>query len=636
MEEIKIEETTENYSNEENSGKTSPLPPKDTSVDLVEANTIEDLNNGHTQKEDEESIKEAVEDEEITNDNDTDNPLQSNSITNSTIVITKSQIQGNENDDSNEIQGDRKLLSSLLFNKDLVDSTFTPSETQEESQNSDTENENEEVESKVEVDLNESCVEIKTTEAEKEAEEDVEEVVEAVEVHTEENLVPETQTSDKLENENSSEKKDFYLTNSCVDLGKNSDSEEHKASEETHEIVKEAEESKEILEDLIHNNSMEIIEKKQCENTSKQDEETLDDEEYEKVEAETVSATEEVKEAPKRKLEDEEFEKPLGGDSLLKKIVQYGEERNGRDWRPSSGQMCIISYEAFIKDTQTSVEKNEDLSFILGDGDVVSAIDLVVSLMCKDEKCEVISEARHAYGTIGKKPDIPSNASLFYKIHLKDFRDLTDLNSMDAVERLSLSEAKKLRGNFHFNRQDFHLAVASYKKGLKYFDLENLKSDEEKVNMDKFVELKKALLMNLALSDFKQTQYKKALNSLNEVLSIEETHMKALYIRGKVYMHLGETQEAILSLSAAHELAKDNKEVKNELLKAQTKHKQQYEKEKKMYQKMMRSPSSEKKASKASKGDSKPSPVITYAVAGLLMAGATLGIAMFAKYKNLL
>lgn len=39
---------------------------------------------------------------------------------------------------------------------------------------------------------------------------------------------------------------------------------------------------------------------------------------------------------------------------------------------------------------------------------------------------------------------------------------------MEPVERLSLSEAKKLRGNFHFNRQDFQLAVLSYKRFINF------------------------------------------------------------------------------------------------------------------------------------------------------------------------
>ena len=104
----------------------------------------------------------------------------------------------------------------------------------------------------------------------------------------------------------------------------------------------------------------------------------------------------------------------------------------------------------------------------------------------------------------------------------------------------------------------FNLFFFKTIRGLKYFDLENLKGDEEKEDVMKFAELKKALLMNLALSDFKQTQYKKALASLNEVIEIENSHMKALYIRGKVLMNLGETEEAIISLTKAHDLAKDN------------------------------------------------------------------------------
>lgn len=74
-----------------------------------------------------------------------------------------------------------------------------------------------------------------------------------------------------------------------------------------------------------------------------------------------------MSEKPKRNIEQEDYEKILGNDSLLKKITQYGE-----DARPINGHMVTISYEAFIKDSLKSVEKNENLSFILGDGDVIS------------------------------------------------------------------------------------------------------------------------------------------------------------------------------------------------------------------------------------------------------------------------
>ncbi len=81
------------------------------------------------------------------------------------------------------------------------------------------------------------------------------------------------------------------------------------------------------------------------------------------------------------------------------------------------------------------------------------------------------------------------------------------------------------------------------------------------------------------------------------------------------------------------------KEVKNELAKAQAKHKLQYEKEKRMYQKMMRGTSDEKETNKPKTANSSSggfSSFATYTAAGLLMAGATLGVAMLAKYKNLL
>ncbi len=102
-----------------------------------------------------------------------------------------------------------------------------------------------------------------------------------------------------------------------------------------------------------------------------------------------------------RRLEDETFQKILGNDSLQKKIVQYGEE--GEMSRPMNGQMVTISYDAFLNDQPDKlVDHNDNLSFLLGDGDVISGLDMAVCLMDKHEKAEIIIEARHAYGTVGK------------------------------------------------------------------------------------------------------------------------------------------------------------------------------------------------------------------------------------------
>lgn len=79
-----------------------------------------------------------------------------------------------------------------------------------------------------------------------------------------------------------------------------------------------------------------------------------------------------VKTTKVRNLNEETYEKPLGNDTLQKRIIQYGdEETQYKQSRPQNGQMVTISYKAFIKESNEIVEDNEDLTFILGDSDVM-------------------------------------------------------------------------------------------------------------------------------------------------------------------------------------------------------------------------------------------------------------------------
>lgn len=115
-----------------------------------------------------------------------------------------------------------------------------------------------------------------------------------------------------------------------------------------------------------------------------------------------------------------------------------------------------------------------------------------------------------------------------------------------------------MRGNYHFNRQDFHQAVNSYKKGLRYFGEGNLRGDESEMDLDKFLELSQALLMNTALAYFKLNELKQALDNLEQVLKAQPNHIKGLYIRGKILLQMGETEEAVKSLTKAIQLDPNN------------------------------------------------------------------------------
>lgn len=120
------------------------------------------------------------------------------------------------------------------------------------------------------------------------------------------------------------------------------------------------------------------------------------------------------------------------------------------------------------------------------------------------------------------------------------------------------SEFKKTRGNFNFNRQDFQAAIVSYKRALKFLDRENLRSNEEQSDVEKFSEMSLKILMNLSLSYYKIADYKMALETLEELLSMQSKHQKALYIKGKCLVQLGETSEAIKCFTKSLELDPTN------------------------------------------------------------------------------
>lgn len=95
-------------------------------------------------------------------------------------------------------------------------------------------------------------------------------------------------------------------------------------------------------------------------------------------------------------------------------------------------------------------------------------------------------------------------------------------------------------------------------RGLRYFNEENLTGEEEPTDVEKFLELRQALLMNLSLSTFKQGEYRVALNSLDQLLTAQSKHVKALFVKAKCLINLGELKEAIECLTKCHDLDKTN------------------------------------------------------------------------------
>lgn len=64
--------------------------------------------------------------------------------------------------------------------------------------------------------------------------------------------------------------------------------------------------------------------------------------------------------------------------------------------------------------------------------------------------------------------------------------------------------------------------------------------------------------MNTALAYFKLNELRQALDNLEQVLKAQPDHIKGLYIRGKVLLQLGETEEAVKCLNKAVQLDPNN------------------------------------------------------------------------------
>lgn len=62
-------------------------------------------------------------------------------------------------------------------------------------------------------------------------------------------------------------------------------------------------------------------------------------------------------------------------------------------------------------------------------------MDLAVALMDVGEEAEIEIASRFAYGTIGEKPNIPSNVTLRYNVKLVSVEMETELESLTVNER---------------------------------------------------------------------------------------------------------------------------------------------------------------------------------------------------------
>lgn len=290
----------------------------------------------------------------------------------------------------------------------------------------------------------------------------------------------------------------------------------------------------------------------------------------------------------------EEWLDVLGNDQLKKKVLETGE---GRDSRPQKGQNVKINLKTYLKDG-TLVEEQLDLSFTLGDGDVIQALDLTVQLMEMREKALIQTDAKYAYGARGSlEPEVPPSAELSLEVELLEATDAPDLELLPPREKIALASHKRERGNVHYQRGDYAFAVNSYGIALQITESSS-KVDISPEEENELVDVKVKCLNNMAASQLKLDHSDAALKSCVAALAHQPDNIKALFRMGKVLALQGEYTEAIQTLRKALKLEPSNKTIHAELSKLVKKHSEQRGAEQAMYKKMLGNPTSSSSAQK--------------------------------------
>ncbi|CAK1552957.1 unnamed protein product [Leptosia nina] len=304
--------------------------------------------------------------------------------------------------------------------------------------------------------------------------------------------------------------------------------------------------------------------------------------------------------AEKSKQKDEksdEWQDVLGSGSILKKIINQGDETEGL--RPQRSDICRISYEVRLRDgNRDLVEERDQVKIYLGDNEILQGLDLALTLMYKGEKCILQLAPRFAYGDTGlsprdslgmvgdmddpkyRGPPIGPETWLEVTLELHDWAEEPEHETLPIAERMEIGIRRRYRGNWWYGRGEAQLAVQLYRRALDVLDeseggiTDPTASGELAPTPDDLMALldeRMRVYNNMAAAQLKAGAYDAALQAVTRVLTCQPNNAKALYRKSRILTAMGKNSEALEAAKAAALAAPDDVGVRKELQRCEQK-----------------------------------------------------------------